>query len=85
MSRTDYIPTSYPGLGSCLTNLVGVTRTGQERFEIPPCKVDALEAVVDDYSAANAAAESPAANKIDRLLRKEKPLSPRLPPATLST
>jgi hypothetical protein len=51
---------------------VGVTRIGQERFEIPPCKVDALEAVVDDYSAANAAAESLAANKIDRLLRKEK-------------
>jgi hypothetical protein len=71
MQKADYIPGSYPGLEGWLTNLATVTRTNQTRFEIPPAKVDALEAVADDYSTANAAAESPAANKIDRQLRKE--------------
>jgi hypothetical protein len=72
MPGTDYIPKPYPALGSWLANLVSVTRADQTRFEIPPGKVDALEVAADEYSAANAAAESPAANRIDRQLRKEK-------------
>ena len=72
MTNKDYIPRTFAGLASFLTNLLNKVSSAQSRLGIPAAELALLQTAINAFLAANAIADNPSATNVERLARQHR-------------